>query len=83
MVLITRNKGGTKWGLQVKNNFLNISIKINIFFLTNINFPISILYICTLTLSINYFFSFCKANIVIFVSIKDFAICYFCHTCKT
>jgi hypothetical protein len=24
--------GGPKWGLQVKNNFLNISIKINIFF---------------------------------------------------
>ena len=47
--------------MQVKNNFLNISIKINIFFLTNINFPISILYICTLTLSIHIFF-FCKAN---------------------
>jgi hypothetical protein len=32
MVLISKNKGGTKWGLQVKNNFLNISIEINIFF---------------------------------------------------
>jgi hypothetical protein len=28
----TLNKGSTKWGIQIKNNFLNISIKINIFF---------------------------------------------------